>query len=153
MRAIVIITLSVFVFSCQDTCNESECTGSSSTFSFRLVDENQNDLVEGPFARIDRDSVFVYGSNKGAISKLEKEVTIKLFDTIPVFQFSVDFVHTRYLIETRTASATVIDTLNTEYILDNSDCCNIELIEYQAIVNGDPICEQCQPETVHLFNR
>lgn len=153
MRTIVIIFFALSVFSCQDTCNESECTGASSTFSFRLVDENQNDLVEGPFARIDQDSVFVYGSNKGAISKLQKELTIKLIDTIPVFQFNVDFVHTRYLIETRTADTVVVDTLNTEYILDNSDCCNIELIEYQANVNGNLICEQCQPETVHLFNR
>jgi hypothetical protein len=150
---LIAFLFSTVLFSCQKKCDESECRGSSALFSFRLVDESFNDKVYGPFAEIDPDSVIVYGSNKGSISILLKELTVKNFDTIPVFQFNVDFIHSRYIIETRTADTTISDTIGTTYILENSDCCNIELLQYDAILNSQELCIDCKPINVHLLKR
>lgn len=153
MRKLLLISLSFFLFSCEDNCDEDECKESSAIYSFRFVDESLNDLVDGPFARISMDSVFVYGNNEGAFSKLEKEVTVKYFDTIPVFQFNVDNTHQRYLIETRTADTTITDTLGTSYSLQLSECCGTELNSFNARVNGEVQCENCSSEEIHLFTR
>ncbi len=138
--------------SCQETCNESECGGRSAVFSFRVLNSNGFDMVF-ELNQIDRDSVKVLGSNPGAISSLEKQISIKSFDTIPVFQVDVDNVHLRYLIRTITADTTITDTLRTEYILDNSDCCGVELKEFSATLNSEPLCVDCQPGDVYTILR
>ncbi len=153
MRYILLLVISsLLCYSCQEKCNESDCRAGSALFSFRVLDQNQNDVVFD-LNQINKDSVKVFGSNDGAISTLEKQVTIKMFDTIPVFQFSVDNVHLRYLIRTRTADTTITDTLRTEYILESSECCGIELIQFEATLNGLMLCEDCQPGQINTIIR
>ena len=142
--------------SCQDTCDESECKGRAALFSFRILNQSGIDVVF-LLSKIDQDSVFVLGSNDGAISTLDKFLTVKEIqtpsDTFNVFQFAVDNVHLRYLIETRTADTTITDTIRTDYILQNSDCCGVELLEYEATLNGEPLCENCQADEYHVLLR
>jgi hypothetical protein len=151
-----LIFASLFILSCQDPCNESECRGGSAIFTFRLLDEAGNDVVF-QLNRINPDSVFALGSNENAISTLPRELSIKELttesDTFNVFQFAVDNVHFRYLLQTRTADTTITDTLRTDYILENSDCCGVELIEYDATLNGNDLCEGCRPEQIHVLLR
>ncbi len=148
----VLVMIATLMLSCQDTCDESDCSGRSALFSFRVLNSNGFDMVY-ELNQIDADSIKVLGSNPGAISNLQKEISVKLFDTIPVFQFSVDNVHLRYLIKTITSDTTITDTLRTDYILDNSDCCGVELREYSATLNSEPLCEDCQPEDVYIIVR
>lgn len=149
---LVLVILAITAFSCQETCNESECSGRSAIFSFRVLNSDGFDMVY-QLNQIDEDSVKVLGSNPGAISTLEKEVSVKLFDTIPVFQFNVDNVHLRYLIRTKTADTTITDTLRTDYIIENSDCCGVELKEFTATLNSVPLCEDCKPDQVYTILR
>ncbi|QNL22755.1 hypothetical protein HZR84_12660 [Hyphobacterium sp. CCMP332] len=148
----VLVIIAILMLSCQDTCDESDCSGRSALFSFRVLNSNGFDMVY-ELNQIDKDSIKVLGSNPGAISNLQKEISVKLFDTIPVFQFSVDNVHLRYLIRTITSDTTITDTLRTDYILDNSDCCGVELREFSATLNSEPLCEDCQPEDVYIIVR
>lgn len=156
MRFILLLVIISFAaISCQETCNESDCKGSAALFSFRVLDENQLDLVFDSTV-VDSlviDSVKVFGSNDGAISTLEKQLSIKSFDTIPVFQFNVDNVHLRYLVRTYSSGTTITDTLRTEYILQNSDCCGIELLSYQSTLNGTLLCNDCQPSQINTILR
>lgn len=151
-----LIFASLFLVSCQDPCNESECRGGGAIFSFRLLDAAGNDVVF-ELNRISRDSVFALGSNENAISTLQRDLSVKEIttesDTFNVFQFAVDNVHFRYLLQTRTADTTITDTLRTDYILENSDCCGVELLEYEATLNGEALCEDCRPDQIHVLLR
>lgn len=152
MRKLLWLIILAAFMSCQEDCEVSECEGRSAIFSFRVLNSNQFDMVF-ELNQISQDSVFVVGSNEGAISSLPKELSIKFIDTIPVFQFNVDNVHLRYLVETRTADTVITDTIRTDYILENSECCGIELKSYSAYLNDVLICEDCQPELVHPITR